>query len=242
MREGRGSALDYFSLPVSEYNLLDGSMISRDAADENLFHLKLPVSEVSKQFADLPAGTKLLDPEFDVRVESRGGEVAMAFLNARFGDPEIDERIRLAVDVSMRAGPDQKVTATVRIDSGLQVPAPVSRAPAALLNSIAGLVANMILGAILPNFLVALEKDFQQWQSGKSLEERWKGSTLEGRTLMSSSDFREGDGPAAAAAGPAAAREAGGEAAGVVEVEARAVETLDAASSAASELRWAGEE
>ena len=45
MREGRGSALDYFSLPVSESNLLDGSMISRDAADENLFHLKLPVSD-----------------------------------------------------------------------------------------------------------------------------------------------------------------------------------------------------
>mgnify|MGYP002025443610 CR=1 FL=1 len=108
-----------------------------------------------------------------MRVESSEGRVRMSFIDACFGDPEIDERIKLSVEVTMEADWEDYVSCSVDIDTGIQMPSPISSAPRPLLNSIASLVAKIILRSILPNFLESLRKDFQQWQRGKTLEQRW---------------------------------------------------------------------
>ena len=97
----------------------------------------------------------------------------MSFIDACFGDPEIDERIKLSVEVTMEADAEDCVSCSVDIDTGIQMPSPISSAPRPLLNSIASLVAKIILRSILPNFLESLRKDFHQWQRGKTLEQRW---------------------------------------------------------------------
>ena len=108
-----------------------------------------------------------------MRVESSEGRGRMSFIDACFGDPEIDERIKLSVEVTMEADSEDYVSCSVDIDTGIQMPSPISSAPRPLLNSIASLVAKIILRSILPNFLESLRKDFQQWQRGKTLEQRW---------------------------------------------------------------------
>ena len=156
----------------------------------------------------LVAGPKLLDPEFKVRVDSSEGRVCMSFIDACFGDPEIDERIELSVEVTMTVDQDDVVSCSVDIDTGIQMPSPISSAPRPLLNSIASLVAKIILRSILPNFLDSLRKDFQQWQTGKTLEQRWtvaRDSSL----LSSAAQAQAGELPglepeASAEAGPSA--------------------------------------
>ena len=108
-----------------------------------------------------------------MRVDSSEGRVRMSFIDACFGDPEIDERIKLSVEVTMEADAEDCVSCSVDIDTGIQMPSPISSAPRPLLNSIASLVAKIILRSILPNFLESLRKDFHQWQRGKTLEQRW---------------------------------------------------------------------
>ncbi len=154
------------------------------------------------------AGPKLMDPEFKVRVDSSEGRVCMSFIDACFGDPEIDERIELSVEVTMTVDKNDNVSCSVDIDTGIQMPSPISSAPRPLLNSISSLVAKIILRSILPNFLDSLRKDFQQWQTGKTLEERWTvardSSLLSSATQAQAGELPGLEPEASAEAGPLA--------------------------------------
>lgn len=64
------------------------------------------------------------------------------------------------------------LSCNVRLGMTLRLPHPLSMVPGPLLSSTAGLVARLVMQALLPSFLELLAADYGRWASGSSTADR----------------------------------------------------------------------